>query len=84
MENVVIRIAFLAAATGALLLNSASADEMANKGKARKRVVAMERVSEQVEVWSPCWYTRLAFYDITDPYWIRPMCLKGTRTVYAR
>ena len=77
-----LRIALALAVTASMLpLSVASADEMAGK-RARKRVVAV--ATEQIEVWGPSWRRRLPFYDITDPDWIRPMCLVGHRRVYAR
>ena len=76
-----LRIALALAVTASMLpLGVASADEMAGK-RARKRVAV---ATEQIEVWGPCWRRRLAFYEITDPDWLKPVCLLGHRRVYVR
>ena len=65
-----------------LPLGAVSAAELPARIVVKKyaRVAVMDRV----EVWGPCWRRRLPFYDITDPDWMRPICLRGTRAVYVR
>jgi len=73
-EIVMLRIA-LAVLVLALPLGAASAAELP------VRVVVKKSAAERVEVWGPCWARYLPFYDITDPDWMRPICLRGTRAV---
>jgi hypothetical protein len=76
----------LVAVTGFVFsIGTVQAAELPAKVRAKRvHAVVVEGVTQQVEVWGPAGRTRLAFYDLTDPYWIRPMCLKGTRVVYVR
>ena len=73
-------LAVFAVLAMAVPFGAVSAAELPARVVVKKGVVAVERV----EIWGPCWRRRLPFYDITDPDWIRPMCLQGTRAVYVR